>query len=134
MSDFIFTIRILAISAVVVVLMQIRVAGQSVEAHAETWIRTAAPVLILREVAEGGLLVVHDAWSSVMSNINSKYSKKFEKENMPGEREAGFAIKRSQAFVDEQKKRSEAADAKLKARAQSVREALGMESETTESE
>jgi hypothetical protein len=128
-NDFIFAVRMLLITTVIVVLMQIRVGEYSIEARTENWIKTAPSVVVLREVAEGGLLVVHDAWSSLMSNINSKYSKKFDPETVPGEREIKLGLKRSEAYLDEEKKKKESTEQRLKARSRQVREALGIDSE-----
>lgn len=130
MSEFIYALRMLVVAAIIVVIMQVRVSGNSIEAHAENWIKTAAPVLVLRDVAEGGLLVLHDAWSSLMSNVNSKYSKKFDPETVPGKREMTLGLRRSEAYIDEETKKKEAAEMKIKARAQQVREALGLDGDS----
>lgn len=129
MNEFIFAGKMLVVTAIIVVLMQVRVSGYSIESHAENWIKTAAPVLVLRDVAEGGLLVVHDTWSALMSNVNSKYAQKFDAEKIPGEREITLGLQRSENYLNEEKKKKEAAEMKIRARAQQVREALGLDSD-----
>lgn len=134
MSDFVFALKMLAFAVVIVVLMQIRVGGESIESRAESFIRTAGPVLVLRDVAEGALLVIHDGWASLMSNINSKYSNKFDKENLPGERSLSLSLQRSQAYLEEEKQKREAYEEKVKARAAEVRQALGLSQSEEKSE
>jgi hypothetical protein len=137
MSELLFAVKMAAITFVLVIVMQVRVSDVTLEEHAHTWIQTATPVLFLREVAEGGLAAANDAWSKMTAGIKTKYWNKYDKKQIPGQRQLG-TIERSEAYLDEQKvkadalaeeqkRKKEKVEAELAARAKRVREAIGLD-------
>ncbi len=137
MSELFFALKMAAITFVLVLAMQVRVNETTIEEHAHLWIQTAAPVLFLREVAEGGLAAIHDGWAKATSGIKTKYWNKYDSSKMPGSRHLDIFSSRSDSYLEEQKLKSEEiakqqelkkkkVDAELASRAQRVREVIGL--------
>ena len=140
MSELVFTLKMAAITFVIVLLMQVRVGDTTIEDHAHLWIQTAAPVLFLRDVAEGGLAAAHDGWAKVTSGIKTKYWSKYDSSKMPGQRKLGLPDRsdayleeqriKAEEIAEEQKRKKQKVDAEMAARAKRVREAIGLEKES----
>lgn len=130
MTELLFAVKMAVISFVIVVLMQIRIGDDTIEQHAYGWIQTAAPVLFLREIAEGGLMAAHDGWARLTSNIKSKYWEKFDSDKLPGRRHLDVGLERSKVYLDEQNAKKEKIEAELASRARKVREAIGLDAIT----
>lgn len=109
MSEIFFTLKMMVVAFFIVVLMQVRVGTHTVEAHVHHYIQTATPVLFLREVAEGGLLAIHDVWSKITGGIKTGYWGRFNSDNIPGKRKLVVGLERSETYVKEQKAKAEKA-------------------------
>lgn len=127
MTELLFAVKMAVISFVIVVLMQIRVGEETLERHAYGWIQTAAPVLFLREIAEGGLMAAHDGWARLTTNIKSKYWEKFDSDKLPGRRHLDMGLERSKVYLNEQNEKKQKIEAELALRAKKVREAIGLD-------
>ena len=136
MSDIVYVLKIMAITCGLIIVMQIRVGEVTLEEHATEWIHTAAPVMLLREIAEGGLSAAHDGWVKMSSSIKTKYWNSYRKESVPGQREVPVSLKRSEEFVEQEvskleakKKLMEQHETAVHDRGKRVRTALGLENE-----
>lgn len=113
MSELFFVIKMCVVTAIVVVLMQIRVGTETVETQVHAWLQTSTPSLFLREVAEGGLKATHDVWASVTSGVKTKYWEKFQPDKFPGNRQLKMQMERSEVFLEEQKNKAQSRAEKL---------------------
>lgn len=140
MKDLFFALKMLGVTVLIVSAMQIRIGDMSLEEHANEWAHSSAPVMVLREVSEGGLAAAHDVWVKLTSNIKTKYWQRFDKEKIPGHRQLNFSLERSEEYIEEQKakaeelaaeqkKKKEKLQAELSARGKKVKEALGFDDE-----
>lgn len=138
MSELFFALKMTLVTFVLLIFMQIRVGEVTLEEHAHVWIQTATPILFLREVAEGGLSASYDAWSKMTAGIKAKYWNKYNPSQAPGKRQLGMSLDRSDAYLDEQKakaqelveaqkRKKEKVESELTARANRVREFIGLE-------
>lgn len=71
MAEFKYSLKILALTVVIVLAMQVRVSNLTVESYAETWIRTSTLPKYLQKVADGATLAVHNA-TKTMGNVFSQ--------------------------------------------------------------
>jgi hypothetical protein len=99
MSDFFFVLKCLAATVVLLICMQMRVGGRTVEQHSLHWIQTSNAVEELRGVAEGAVRASRTGYR--------KASDYFGQNSVEvGESDSWFKIKRSEAYY-RQKEREE---------------------------
>lgn len=65
MTELMFTLKTLFFSIVLVTLMQIRVAGTTIEARAEDWLETSKVAHFVQGAAAGGVIAVRDLYRSI---------------------------------------------------------------------
>jgi hypothetical protein len=65
MSELMFVVKTLLLSALLVTLMQIRVSGTTVESRAQAWLETSSVAHFVQGAAAGGVLAVRDLYRSI---------------------------------------------------------------------
>lgn len=77
MSEILFSIKVILLTFVFMLLMQVPVGKLTVEDHAMTWIQTSSITQPIRQVAAGGVAVIHDSWKKISGLAKNKYQEKF---------------------------------------------------------
>lgn len=104
MGDFLFVVKCLIATVVLVVILQIRVGGRTMESHTVQWIHRSAIAKTLDDVAEGAVKVGHEARVAISHVLGSDEPV----ETLASEEPAGgwFKIKRSAAYYKQQKEKA----------------------------
>lgn len=113
MGDIFFAIRMLVVTIVIAVLMQIKIGDMTLETHAHSWVQSSSAVESLREIAQGGVRMIRVGYKTVVNLIDAKVGAGFNRDQMAGSRSLSLGLERSAAFEKEQeaKRRAEAATA-----------------------
>lgn len=69
MSEFLFVLKSLVFTVVLVVMMQLKVAGVSVEDRAFQWMRKSPTSLYVQSVAAGGVAAIRNFSESIREGI-----------------------------------------------------------------
>lgn len=82
MSELVFALKTLLISALFVCLMQAKIAGSTVENHTQSWLQNSMVAHFIQGAATGGILACRDlyksitaAWQGPSQKINAKASR-----------------------------------------------------------
>ncbi|MCB0350723.1 MAG: hypothetical protein KDD38_06035 [Bdellovibrionales bacterium] len=102
MGDLFFFVRVMVITIVVVLLMQIRWGNTTIENHAMNFISSSSVVKPIDDVASGTVRFIRNSWSAFIKGINTNFSNALRRENQPGQRHSGFNLQRSEQYVREQ--------------------------------
>lgn len=114
MSDLLFIIRMVIITVVVVLLMQIKIGPATIEQHSTEWLHTSSVVTSLQGVSEGAVKILTQTYKTIVTSLDTNIGKVFRKDEMPGTRAAAFGFQRSAEFMkneDAKKKATEAMEA-----------------------
>jgi hypothetical protein len=65
MSEFMFVVKCFVFTAILVVMMQLRVGGSTIEAHSFHWLRRSSVSQYIQSVAAGGAMAIRSAGNSV---------------------------------------------------------------------
>jgi hypothetical protein len=95
MTDFLFVIKALLFTFILVFLMQIPVGQITLEERSMLFIQTSGLTQPLREASHGATKLIARAWKSSTVLINSKYRKMVGDENRPGSRLESLKLSRS---------------------------------------
>lgn len=76
MSDLFFFVKLLVLTVVLVIFMQVQVGNGSLESHAMNWVQTSSIAAPLNTVAQGGAQMIRDVSSSIYSSILHNTGKK----------------------------------------------------------
>ena len=106
MSHLFYVLKIGIATAIVVLLMQIHIGETTIERHAEQFIRQSSILEPIRQISEGGFILMKNAYRKTMIVVDSFVTKQFRAENSPGQRKL-VEIKRSLAFQKEQERKLE---------------------------
>ncbi len=110
MSDLFFIIRMMVLTVVIVLIMQIKIGPSTLEQHSADWIHNSSVVSSLRLVSDGAVKALTQTYKSVAAILDTNIGKVFRKDEMPGSRHAAFQLKRSeQYFKNEEAKQAAAA-------------------------
>jgi hypothetical protein len=101
MSDIFFFLRVMAITLVVVLLMQIRLGSSTIEDHALNFITSSTITKPIDDVAAGAVKLIRNTWSKFTRSINTSFSNAMRSDNQPGSRNLGLTMQRSQEYVKE---------------------------------
>lgn len=101
MSELFFAAKMVFLTFVIVMLMQIQVGTQTLEQKTLGWIRTSSFVEQLQEVADGGIMALRQMFSFITKNMNADFLRSFDKENQAGYRHLKAGIARSKEFIEE---------------------------------
>lgn len=94
-----FFIRTMVLTAIVVLLLQIRWGGGTLEDHAMDFVRSSSVAKPLGETAHGVVVFVRNSWTKITRSINTNFSNALRSENQPGSRQANLVIERSQEYI-----------------------------------
>ncbi len=112
MADVLFVLKSFLVTFILIVLMQIQVGENTIESHAQAWLRESSIVHTLRGVAHGGVKLLSEGYQSVIATLDAKLGNSFNREQMAGMRGFNLRMERTDSA------RREAADrAKAQARA-----------------
>lgn len=106
MSHLFYVLKIGIATFLVVVLMQIQVGRNTIENHAENYIRKSNLFEPARQVAEGGFIALKIAYRKTLNIADSFVTKQFRAENSPGQRKL-LQIKRSLAYQKDEERKIE---------------------------
>jgi hypothetical protein len=106
MGHLFYVIKIGIATFLIVVLMQIEVSHNTIENHAENFIRRSSFFEPAREIAEGGFIAAKNIYRKSLAVADSFVTKQFRAENSPGQRKL-LEIKRSLAYQKAQEKKIE---------------------------
>ena len=67
MSELIFAIKTLVISALLISLMQVKIAGTTMENHTQSWLENSSVAHFVQGAATGGILACRDLYKSISS-------------------------------------------------------------------
>lgn len=107
MGDFLFVLKTLVITIVLVLLMQIKIGTATIEQHSLAWIQNSAITDTLRSVAQGAVKATVQGYRWMSSAFDTNVGKRFSKENEPGSR-LSIKLHRSEAYEREQDKKARA--------------------------
>ena len=102
MTEVMFVIKMIGLTILVVFVMQIKISDNTLEEYSLNWIHSSPAGEYLTGVAQGGVKLIRNG----VQLISSKFSENKlveKKENLPGYRQAKFALERSQASVSDKK-------------------------------
>lgn len=104
MGEVAFVLKSLIAAVLMVAIMQVKVSGNTIERHTETWLQTSSVSVYLQKVASGAVLLVQNS-SKAVSNL---ISKTFNGNGSPETRSSKLNIefKRNQKEIDRQNKRA----------------------------
>ncbi len=67
MSEIFFALKTLLISALLISLMQVKIAGTTMETHTQAWLENSSVAHFIQGAATGGILACRDLYKSVAS-------------------------------------------------------------------
>lgn len=106
MDQIFYVLKIGLITFLILLFMQINVGQNTIENHAESYIRKSNIFAPVRDVAEGGFIALKNLYRMGLKTADSFVTKQFRAENSPGQRKL-MEIKRSLAYQKEQEKKIE---------------------------
>ncbi len=95
MSEIFFFARILVVTMVAVLLMQVRWGDQTIEDHTMAFLTTSTLVAPIDETAQAAGIFIRNGWNRVTKSINTRFSHSVRGENQPGLRLSGLSFNRS---------------------------------------
>jgi hypothetical protein len=101
MDAALFVIKSAVVTAVLIVLMQVRFGDMTAEEHTIDFVTSSALVAPLEEVAQGAVKAMRDGWNKFSGTWNHNVKGVVDTENLPGYRQARLQIQRSKQFVTE---------------------------------
>lgn len=104
MSDIFFFLKIMFLTMVAVLFMQIRWGGVTVEHHAMRLLTASALVTPIDDTAQAAVVFIRNSWNKMTKTFNTKFSNSLRKENQPGTRLSGFDMARSEVVKKTQQK------------------------------
>ncbi|MCM2282090.1 MAG: hypothetical protein NDI61_09615 [Bdellovibrionaceae bacterium] len=110
MGDIIFAIRMLVITVVIVVLMQIKLGDATLETHAHQWMRSSAAVEALQDVSKGAVKAMSQGYQALLAMIDRNVGGGFSREQMAGSRSLGLGLERSAGYEKDLENKRRAAD------------------------
>lgn len=111
MTDLLFVIRMVIITVVIVLLMQIKIGPATIEQHSTEWLHSSSAVASLQGVSEGAVKVLTQTYKAVVTSLDTNIGKVFRKDEMPGTRAAAFGFQRSAEFMRNEEAKKKAAEA-----------------------
>jgi hypothetical protein len=98
MSDLFFVIRMVIITAVLLIVMQIKVGTVTIERSAQEWMHSSSMIASLQKVAGGAVKFLSQGYKTVATSIDSGVGKVFHSGELPGSRISN-AFHRSTGFM-----------------------------------
>ncbi len=107
MANLFYILKIGILTFLLVVFMQIEVSQNTIENHADSFIKRSGFMEPIRETAKGGFIVLRKAYRTAIAKADLLVTEQFRLENSPGRRKI-LELKRSLAFEKEQDSKKEA--------------------------
>jgi hypothetical protein len=103
MGEVAFVLKSLVAAVLLVAVMQVKVSGNTIERHTESWLQTSSVSLYVQKIAAGAVLLAQNSTKSVSNLI----SKTFSGGNGSSQNRSRLNIefKRNQKEIDRQNKR-----------------------------
>lgn len=95
MIDFIFFVKMLLLTLVIVLLLQIKFDEHTVEAHAMGWVQSASITQPLNMVAHGAAKATRDLSQKIYNSIHHNVGRKHKKDEVHDREPASFLWKHS---------------------------------------
>ncbi|MEZ4873476.1 MAG: hypothetical protein R2827_14800 [Bdellovibrionales bacterium] len=108
-GDFLFFLKTLIMTFIVILVLQIKVGELTLEQKAAHWARQSSLVEPIQEVAHGGLLIVRDGWRKLYGLLSGEAQEIFKSEEAPGNRSLGITLERSKEYFKEKASKAKAA-------------------------
>lgn len=102
MSEMIQVTKAMAVTALIVIILQVKMGSLTLEEQTMSFIQTSQLVQPLHEVAQGGVIVLREGLKKISSLFHQKFQRAVDSNNIPGQRSLGIDLKRSQTYVKEQ--------------------------------
>lgn len=109
MGDIFFGLRMFGITLAMVVALQIKVGDETIERISLAWIGSSSVVESLREVSNGGIKALSQAYRWASGSVDAKINRAFRSEAEPGSRSLGLSLDRSEAYKASQQAKRRAA-------------------------
>lgn len=104
MSDLFFLFKMMFLTLVAALLMQIRVGGATIENHAMVFLTTSSLVGPIDDTAQASVIFIRNSWNRIAKTFNTRFSNSLREGNQPGTRLSGLRISRSEAVEKSQQK------------------------------
>lgn len=102
-----YLLKIAVVTMIVIMAMQMKMNGRTLETHAESFIRTSSITSIVRDVAEGGFFLAKSAYQTTSKTVDSFFTRNFRDQNSPGRKKIA-EMRKSLGFKTEKEKQLEA--------------------------
>lgn len=109
MLDFMFFVKTLIVTVLLVSLMQIKAGEMTIENHAAHWVKTTPLTEPLRSTAEAGAKAVSDSARWLSAQVQKQTRRIFGKGKSEGAPGGAFNLRRSDGYEQEKKAKQEAA-------------------------
>lgn len=109
MGDIFFGLRMFAITLAMVVALQIKVGDETIERISLAWIGSSSVVASLRDVSNGGIKALSQAYRWAAGSVDAKINRAFRSEAEPGVRSLGLTLERSEGYKASQQAKRRAA-------------------------
>jgi hypothetical protein len=101
MNDFLFFIKAFLLTLVLVLLLQIRIGEQTVEAHTMGWVQSSVVVTPLNHAAQGAAKIVRDLTTALYNGVRG-HEKKDDRDRKDKKEERRSSFRWTHAFSREQ--------------------------------
>jgi hypothetical protein len=101
-SEIFFVLKSFFVAAVLLIMLQVKVGPTTLEEKATIWLSDSPFAHTLREVAQGGVIVIGKMVKKVSVLMSDEFAQQLRKENVPGHRELKFGFERSKKYLNEQ--------------------------------
>jgi hypothetical protein len=102
MRDLIFLLKIMGLTFVVVIILQIKVGEDTLEDRAMRFVAQSSLMAPVQDVADGLVVFLRQNFRDLTSKFKDNIAKPFKKEEAPGNRSLGVQLQRSQAVLQKQ--------------------------------
>lgn len=106
MSNLMFFVRCLFITAVFIILMQVRVGEITLEEKAMSWMSSSLVIEPIQQVADGAVKIIRDSIRKVSSGFKTNFWQSISSEKSPGTRQMEFDLNRSKAYLEEKTRKA----------------------------
>ena len=111
MADLYFALRMLALTVIIAIAMQVKVGPATVEQHSLAWIQGSSLAAGLRTVSDGAIKATSRAFHWVAGSIDARFNRIFRHDEAAGVRTLGVKLDRSDAVKKAHAERKRASDA-----------------------
>lgn len=102
MGDVFFSVRMLVITIVVAVFLQIKVGGMTLETRVHAWVQSNSAVDTLRDVSRGAVKMIRVGYKTVVNLIDARIAAGLSRDQTAGSRPWSLDLGGSDAFMKEQ--------------------------------